>query len=119
MEPENQQAPTSRAKYAWMAWGSVLAAVVLFAVFAVGLLPHESGKSGGERPPFILFVYLFLLIANVAASITALWACLGIRSWWSALVIVPGVLLAIGIGALGACLCWLGVERSLEGGFWL
>jgi uncharacterized membrane protein len=97
METNTDQEWKGRRFFLWTAWASPLAALVIAVVLWVWFANHQGKR--GERQPAVLVFYLILLGASAAGALTGIVSLLGIRSWRSALYIVPGALLGIGINA--------------------
>jgi hypothetical protein len=106
-------------KYLLLAWGSLAASLLVLVTLLLCLLPHESGRSGGERPAAVLVFYVLMDLLSVGGVVAGIWSLFGIRSWRTALLIVPGALAGICMGGFNALICFVGVERSLQGGFWI
>jgi hypothetical protein len=97
METEIEKSGEARRMYVLAAWGSPLAGAVVAVVLWQWIVNHVGVR--GERPPGVVLLYLILLAISVAAGLAGLLSLLGIRSWRSALVLIPGALLGVFVNA--------------------
>lgn len=100
MEPSTCNPPRPRRVYVVTAWGSWFVAVVVAVVLHLWFDQHHGMR--GERDSGVLLVYLLLLVASVVAFFAACISLVGVRSWRSAAVILPGALLGIGLNGFSA-----------------
>jgi hypothetical protein len=105
--------PTSKEPpvYAFVAWVSPVVGVVVSLVLWLWIVNHPSVR--GERPMPALLFDLSLLVVSAVGGLAAVVSFFGIRSWTSALVIVPGALLGICINGANAVMSYL--AYALEG----
>jgi hypothetical protein len=93
MDTDIENRGKARRVYVLAAWGSPLAGAVASVVLWQWIVNHSGVR--GERPPGALLFDLLLLAMSVAGGLAGLLSLLGIRSWRSALVILPGALLGV------------------------
>jgi hypothetical protein len=111
MDQADRQTLARRWLFVRAAWASPLFEVLVAVVLWAWLINHQGNRGG--RSTGVLAFYLALLVLSVLGVLVGLIALVGIRSWWDALVIVPGAILGLGLGSYNAIVCFL--AHALEG----
>src|SRR4051794_38404733 len=91
--PNANQSPGGRRFYVVAAWASPAVAMVLALAFWLWVMNHEGRR--GDRPTAALLFYLFVFAASTVGGLAGAVSLFGIRSWWHALLILPGAALGI------------------------
>jgi hypothetical protein len=97
--------------FVWVAWPSSAAGVLVAAALWTLVVNHHSAR--GERPPAVLLFYVVLLLASTAGGLAGVVSLFGVRSWRTALSIIPGAVLGICLNGYLALVCLL--AYALEG----